>query len=40
MVWPIFLDLAWRQYRRGGLIHRRTDLTAAISVGASQRIRP
>ena len=36
----LYLDLAWREYREKGLIHSRTDLTAAISVGASHRIRP
>lgn len=36
----LYLDLAWRQYREEGLIQSRTDLTAAIAVGAGRRIRP
>jgi Cu(I)/Ag(I) efflux system membrane protein CusA/SilA len=36
----LYLDLAWREYRDEGRIHSRTDLTAAIAVGARQRIRP
>lgn len=36
----LYLDLAWRRYREDGLIHTRTDLTAAIAEGASHRIRP
>ncbi|MGE0624770.1 MAG: efflux RND transporter permease subunit [Pseudomonadales bacterium] len=36
----LYLDLAWREYREEGLIHSRTDLSAAIAVGASHRIRP
>lgn len=36
----LYLDLAWRQYRDEGLIHSRLDLSAAITVGASHRIRP
>ena len=36
----LYLDLAWRQYREEGLIQNRTDLTAAIAVGAGRRIRP
>ena len=36
----LYLDLAWRQYRDDGLIHSRLDLTSAIAVGASTRIRP
>jgi Cu(I)/Ag(I) efflux system membrane protein CusA/SilA len=36
----VYLDLAWLRYRNEGLIHNRTDLLAAIEVGASHRIRP
>jgi Cu(I)/Ag(I) efflux system membrane protein CusA/SilA len=36
----LYLDLAWRQDRNEGLIKSRLDLTAAITVGASHRIRP
>jgi Cu(I)/Ag(I) efflux system membrane protein CusA/SilA len=36
----LYLDLAWRRYREEGLIRSRTDLTAAITDGASHRIRP
>lgn len=36
----LYLDLAWRQHREEGLIRSRADLTAAIAVGASHRIRP
>jgi len=36
----LYLDLAWRQYQEEGMIHSRTDLTAAIAAGASHRIRP
>lgn len=36
----LYLDLAWRRHREEGLIHSRVDLTAAITAGASHRIRP
>ena len=36
----LYLDLAWRRERDEGLINSRRDLTAAITVGASHRIRP
>jgi Cu(I)/Ag(I) efflux system membrane protein CusA/SilA len=36
----VYLDLAWLRYRREELIRTRTDLLAAIEVGASHRIRP
>ncbi len=36
----VYLDLAWRRYRDAGVIHARDDLTAAITDGAVQRIRP
>lgn len=36
----LYLDLAWQRDRGKGLIQSRTDLTAAIIAGASQRIRP
>lgn len=36
----VYLDLAWSRYRNEGLIHTRTDVPAAIAVGASHRIRP
>jgi Cu(I)/Ag(I) efflux system membrane protein CusA/SilA len=36
----LYLDLAWRRDRDEGLIKSRLDLTAAITVGASHRIRP
>jgi len=36
----LYLDLAWRQYCDEGLIHSRLNLSAAITVGASHRIRP
>jgi len=36
----LYLDLSWRQHRTGGLINSRADLSAAITEGASHRIRP
>lgn len=36
----LYLDLAWRRDCDGGLITSRSDLTAAITAGASHRIRP
>jgi len=36
----LYLDLAWRRHRDDGLIQDRSGLVAAITAGASQRIRP
>ncbi len=36
----VYLDLAWRQYRREGRLRQRGDLVEAIVEGAGQRIRP
>ncbi|MEX2496368.1 MAG: CusA/CzcA family heavy metal efflux RND transporter [Woeseia sp.] len=36
----LYLDLAWRQQQHEGGIKTRSELTAAIAAGASQRIRP
>ena len=36
----LYLDLAWRQERDTHGVNNRADLTAAITAGASQRIRP
>jgi len=36
----LYLDLSWRQHRTNGLIDSRPDLSAAITEGASHRIRP
>ncbi len=36
----LYLDLSWRQHRTDGLINSRPDLSAAITEGASHRIRP
>jgi Cu(I)/Ag(I) efflux system membrane protein CusA/SilA len=36
----LYLDLAWRRCRDEGGLATRADLTAAITEGASRRIRP
>jgi len=36
----LYLDLAWRRRREQNGMQSRADLTAAITEGASQRIRP
>jgi Cu(I)/Ag(I) efflux system membrane protein CusA/SilA len=36
----LYLDLAWCRFRDDGLIRDRSSLVAAITAGASQRIRP
>jgi Cu(I)/Ag(I) efflux system membrane protein CusA/SilA len=36
----VYLDLAWRRQHQGGMIRNADDLTAAITTGASQRLRP
>lgn len=36
----LYLDMAFEEYRRAGLLHRREDLVPAIVDGAAKRIRP